>query len=476
MPAKSSLKDVSDVQQSVGAANLVPLIRAHAVPIENAEVAAASGLVPCFEDSYPKPVDSAAFHGLAGEVVRLIEPHTEADPVALLVQLLVGFGNIIGRQSFISVEAVRHHLNLFIALVGETSKGRKGTSWNQVANIFERVDEKWRSDCVTNGLSSGEGLIWHVRDPISETKPVKEKGRHTGEYEVVIADPGITDKRLFVLEGEFANTLKVMERETNTLSPIIRQAWDYGNLKTLVKNSPARSTGAHISIVGHITREELRRLLNATEAVNGFANRFCWLAVRRSKCLPEGGQIHTVNFCSVVKRLKAAAEFSADSGMLVRSAATKALWEADYPVLSEGKPGLLGAVTGRSEAQVMRLSAIYALLDCSSEIQPQHHHAAMALWEYCERSAQWIFGTSTGDKNADRIEEALRHAGKAGLTRTEISENVFRRNLSAHQISHALELLEKSGQARAIREMTAGAPAERWYSKTARKEINELNE
>src|SRR6185369_15445845 len=37
-------------------------------------------------DQWPV-IDDAAFHGLAGEVVRTIEPHSEADPVALLLQL-----------------------------------------------------------------------------------------------------------------------------------------------------------------------------------------------------------------------------------------------------------------------------------------------------------------------------------------------------------------------------------------------------
>lgn len=106
--------------------------------------------------------------------------------------------------------------------------------------------------------------------------------------------------------------LKVMTREGNTLSPVIRSAWDCGDLKTMVKNSPAKATGAHISIVGHITRDELRRLLTQTESANGFANRFCWLAVKRSKCLPDGGAIHTVNFEDVVAELQAAVSFAKD--------------------------------------------------------------------------------------------------------------------------------------------------------------------
>ena len=39
-----------------------------------------------------------AFHGLAGEFVKVLSPHTEADPAALLVQTLVAFGAAVGRD------------------------------------------------------------------------------------------------------------------------------------------------------------------------------------------------------------------------------------------------------------------------------------------------------------------------------------------------------------------------------------------
>jgi hypothetical protein len=148
-----------------------------------------------------RPLGAAAFHGLAGEIVRRIEPHTEAHVAALLFQLLAGFGNVIGRTAYMVADGARHHLTLSGVLVGQSSKGRKGTSWHQIAYILQHVDEEWRNN-IANGLSSGEGLIWAVRDPITETKPIREKGRHTGEYEKVIIDHGVVDKRLFVVEGE----------------------------------------------------------------------------------------------------------------------------------------------------------------------------------------------------------------------------------------------------------------------------------
>src|SRR6185437_3841125 len=82
-------------------------------------------------DNWPR-LSQNALYGMAGEIVRCIEPHSEADPAAILVQFLVAMGNIVGRGPYCTVEATRHYLNLATVLVGSTSKGRKGTSWNQV--------------------------------------------------------------------------------------------------------------------------------------------------------------------------------------------------------------------------------------------------------------------------------------------------------------------------------------------------------
>lgn len=77
----------------------------------------------------PGPFAPAAYHGLAGDIVRTIAPHTEADPAALLFQLLTAFGNSVGSGPCFRVEATLHRANLFCVLVGASSKARKGTSW-----------------------------------------------------------------------------------------------------------------------------------------------------------------------------------------------------------------------------------------------------------------------------------------------------------------------------------------------------------
>src|SRR5439155_13329044 len=122
----------------------------------------------------------------------------ESDLVALLVQFLVGFGNLVGREPYFAVEADRHHANEFALLVGESSRGRKGTAWGNARRPLRAVDPEWADTRHQSGLSSGEGLIWAVRDPIQARSAIREKGRVVG-YEDVEEDPGVADKRLQVV-------------------------------------------------------------------------------------------------------------------------------------------------------------------------------------------------------------------------------------------------------------------------------------
>ena len=239
-------------------------------------------------DDWPDPPAPEALHGLTGEFVRAVEPHTEADAAALLVSFLLAAGNLIGRTAYVVADGSRHYCNEFAVIVGKSAKARKGTSWNRVFEVLERAAGEWAAQRVKSGLSSGEGLIFNVRDPVEGQEAVREKGQPV-HYETVVKDEGEADKRLLLVESEFANVLKHTDRQGNTLSATIRDAWDKGSLSPLTKNSPIKATNAHISIIGHITREELQRYLTATESANGFANRFMWVLARRSKLLPFGG-------------------------------------------------------------------------------------------------------------------------------------------------------------------------------------------
>jgi hypothetical protein len=414
--------------------------------------------------NWPDPLAPEALYGLTGEIVHTIEPHSEADPAALLVQFLVGFGNVIGRQPYFTTEADKQTSNLYAVIVGKTAKGRKGTSMGQTRRVLAPMDAEWNRNRVMGGLASGEGLIWKVRDAIQERQPIRDKGRVTS-YEDVESDPGEADKRLLVIEPEFARVLQVIEREANTLSAIIRDAWDTGMLRILTKKQAAQATDAHISIIGHITKDELRRLLGDTAAANGFANRFLWVCAKRSKLLPEGGGLDKVDFSPIAARLQKAAAFARSVQRMQRDEKARPVWREVYGDLSEGKPGLLGAVTSRAEAQTVRLSCLYALLDYSDVVRVKHLNAALAVWQYCEASARFIFGDALGDATADEILRELRNHPE-GLARNDIREHFGRNKLSA-EIGRALSVLQEHGLARVEHEQAEqGRPTERWYALT----------
>jgi hypothetical protein len=398
-------------------------------------------------------MDEAAYRGIFGRIVEAVEPHTEGDPVAVLTNAIVATGNAMGRGPYMQIGATRHRTNMFIGHVGETAKGRKGSAWNPVKDIMHASDRHWTEDRILSGLSSGEGLISEVRDPVQV--PDKDGTMKT-------VDQGVKDKRLLVMEGELSQVLKVMKREGNTLSPVMRNAWDGETLRTMVKHSPHRATDPHISIAGHITLSELTRHLTETEMANGLANRFEWFLVKRSKSLPFGGEWHTVDLAPITRKIVGILENANRPFRMEWAADARALWCEAYALLTEDRPGMFGAVTARAEAQALRLAMIYALADYSHEIRHTHVESALAVWEYAEASALYIFGEATGDPDADKVLTALKDT-EGGMTRTEVSE-LFGRNKSRQELDRIREALVKAGRVRVSLNAEGGSkkPVERW--------------
>jgi hypothetical protein len=377
-------------------------------------------------------MSNAAYHGLAGEIVRAIEPKTESDPVAILGQFLAWFGSAVGRGPYYLVEADRHFSILNLLLVGDTSKSRKGTSASRVREIFEGADAEWVSNCIATGLSTGEGLIHRIRDPLL--------------HEGTVVDPGIEDKRLLVLETEFVGVLAVMRRHGNNLSRVLRDLWDAKTVHTLTRKAPLHATDPHVSIVGHITAEELRKSLDRVSMANGFANRFVFLLVRRNKALPHGGEIDDKVLKELATRPRQAIGVARKLSRVRMAPDAHEAWEQVYGALSEGRPGMLGAILGRAEAQTIRLALFYALLDGEDRIRADHLTAALAVWRYCEESVLYIFGAAFGDSTDERILLELKRAGAAGLTRTNIRD-LFGRHVRAFEIEAALRQLVAAGKA-----------------------------
>jgi hypothetical protein len=323
---------------------------------------------------WPEPPAPDAYHGLAGDIVNTLAPHTEADPVAVLFQLLVACGALIGRGAWFEVGATRHHPAEFVVLVGDSAVSRKGSSLAHVKGLLGEVDPDF-SSLMKKGLSSGEGLVWALRDPDGK-------------------DAGAPDRRLLVTEPVFARVLS--GRQLSSLSPVLCQAWDGRRLGLLTRNSSVRASEAHLALIGHITATELRHYSTTLSISNGFLSRFLFVACRRTRLLPEGGDENPLAKTGLKDRLARVLEHARGAGELRLHPGADELWTTWYIAMARrSMEGLTGALTSRAEAHSMRLALIYALLDGASSIELEHLEAALALWDYAARSAEWALPDAT---------------------------------------------------------------------------------
>lgn len=406
-------------------------------------------------------LDASALQGLVGEVIRLIEPHTEADPVALLVSFLSEFGAMLNRGPHLILDGSYHPLLFWPVLVGQSSKSRKGTAGRRIETLLSLADEGWTRGECKGTLSSGEGLAFAVRDAMHKEEPLKERGRPTGEIVTICVDPGIEDKRLFLVQSEFGSVLKIMAREGNSLSGVLRDAWDGLTLAPMTKANRVRATDPHIGIVAHVTQGELLRNLTDTETVNGFGNRFVWFVVRRSKELPFPGDPQESQVSALAREIRTLLPMARACGELTLSLSARAEWTGIYHDLSAERPGMAGALLGRAEAQVMRLSGLYAVLDGQNVIDLVHLKAALALWQHAEVSTRMIFGDSLGDPVADSMLKAIRVRGN--MTDGDISD-FFKRHKSAGELERAKGVLVRAGLAHCMTIETEGRPRTVWRS------------
>jgi hypothetical protein len=392
-------------------------------------------------------LDHAALHGLAGEIVRLIGPHSEADRAALLAHVLVTFGAFVGPGPHFEVEATPQPPRLFALIVGDTANARKGTARNRIEHVFRVADEETLDAIRTSGLASGEGLIEHLCD----------KQRESGE------DP--TQKRALVQDSEFARVLAVSGREGNTLSAILRDFWDKGEARNMTRKNPLNVRGAHVCLTADITLDEFAEKMPGLEVANGLLNRFLIVCSKRSKLLPFGGDLSNADLAHVARKLRDAIDEAGRYKRIYMTPEAQRVWAAWYcqaPALG----GLLAAATARREAQALRLALTYALLDRHGAIGRAHLRAAFAFWDYCFGSAQCLLGSRLGDAVADRLLHALRDVYPQGMDGREI-DAALGKSLRPGKLDAVRDDLERRGLVRRHAEPSApqgGRPRVRWFA------------
>src|SRR5215472_7041593 len=101
-------------------------------------------------------------------------------------------------------------------------------------------------------------------------------------------------------------------------------------------------TAAFISIIGHITLTELRDMLDHASMANGFANRFLFACVRRSKLLPDGGAPDDEAAGKLGAATLEALTAAPTRERISMTDAAAQHWRQIYPQLSREQSGLFG--------------------------------------------------------------------------------------------------------------------------------------
>jgi uncharacterized protein DUF3987 len=406
------------------------------------------------------------------EISRGIEPYIEADSAPLLVNLLVASGIALGRDPYFQVGAARHRAVLNTFTVGETGDN-KGDSTTPLRAVLASVEPLPPQPGVvdfsfpvppqiTGGLSMGEGLLWQVRDKRIE----KRTNPKTHTVDEVVVDHGVPDKRLLVIEAEFARVLAVMYRDGNTLSTIIREVFDSpAEAKSSPKNNPVVATEPHIGIIGQITPGELHRKMHETELYNGFGNRYIWTLSHAVKSLPMPPD-YTDKAREHARRWSGAIRTGRSARALYFDHRAEALWRAQYELLKHGgrpdvpeRIGMALDVCSRARVLVPRMALIFAALNNSAVITTDHLQAALAIWDYGERCASYLFSDIAGDPVENVIANELQSRGR--MRRDEI-RNLFQRHQPSGVIQVALDALLAAGKVRTWQEQTPGRPVEWW--------------
>lgn len=407
-------------------------------------------------------LSDTALHGTAGQIVTLVAPHTEADPAAILLQLLAVFGVTLGSGPHIVAGNNRHQAVIHPLIVGRTNSGAKGTGLGAVEAI-RRHALPWFDEFTTSGLSTAEGLIELVRDP-------------SGDPDDKDYDPGVADKRLQVNETEYRSVLARCRRDGNTLTPTLRQIWDGGALRTLTrKNNKLTATDPHIVVIGHITPREFRSTLDDSDLSGGTVNRLLICLSRRSRLHARLGNIPDPVLSEAGRLFRDAQHKAQHRGIVEFSQDFWSKWDTAYRDLNRDRADSWATdATARGVTQVLRLSLIYALFDDADEITDGHLDAALAMWDYAEHSARWLFSTHEQEitrQTTGGLAAFICDGGPAGRTRSEIYRDHFKNNVKATEINEQLTPLVHDGVIVEVRDETDGRPITRYVHRSQRIDV-----
>lgn len=354
------------------------------------------------ESLFPPPPEAIAYGGLLGECVDVLMDGTDASPVALLASLLAFCGALMPAHGYWHGN---HTSSPFLALVGRSSVGRKGTAMYRVRDALGNA---LQMDAVNrirfDGLASGEALV----------KALLDRARDTF---------GVPNGVLF--EEEYATFLAAAGRDQSNLDSRMRQVFDGKPLahrrvaETITVPEPYWLSGLIA-----ITPEELRSKVTLGSFKSGSGNRWLWLPVtRRPVRVVSEPPILPLDIGPGL--LRAHRERIKDPLHVERGAGVDDLLSEYDEFLRAGSVGLAADMTRRYSVIAFRCAMVHASVEGSRLVTLEHARRCVALTEYARSGLEWTFGEALGDQAATHLLRMLRDEGGL-LTQGTISKHFIR--------------------------------------------------
>ncbi len=390
----------------------------------------------------PRP-DPACLYGLVGDIARAGSETTEANPFAIAASAIAYMGVAVGRGPYMPIGNTWHHARFFMLHVGRSGEGRKGDAVSLIKRISRRLSElspDHAPQVHSGGLSSREGLVFMIHD-----------GYREGKEDV----PAILDKRLMVIESEFVNVLHQGKRDGNTLSAALRDCWDGVSLKPATKTNRLWASDPHVGLLAAITGGELLACTASRDLSNGFANRFMPYWAERTRLLPFPKATPADEVDRLTRRVLEVLQFcqaerwaERDNLRVDLSPDAAKRWAALYRgELNDRSHGeRINALIERRAPMLLRLAMLFALTDCTATVEVRHIDAALAWVRYSVESVKFIFGSAADEAEVaevnDTAHKVLDFIGTHGrVTRTQLTRECFKGNLSKDRIDAALDEL-----------------------------------
>lgn len=406
------------------------------------------------------------FYGLLGDMVAATADYTEADPVGIHTSLLAAAGVLVGPGPHVPIGSTRHPLLIWPLVLGSTGTGRKGESLSTAQRFIDAAVDLEAFRVTASGLSSGEGLIEAIRDPVEM--------KHGSETEVI----GRVDKRLLLIEPEFSSVMARGRRDGSTLTSVLRQAWE-GRPLSVLNRSALVASSSHIGLIGHITPKEFTRRLAELDMASGLYSRFLPVYVDRSKMLPAPEPIPAELLHGFGDRFTAAVQSATSIEAIRLGSGALRIWKSDlYGELSgdDGEDTAASEFSRRLLPYCLRIAALYAALEHRAQIGTDHLEAAAALCRYSRSTAEFVLSSTRRDPRVDRIRRAI-YESADGVTRSQIRD-MFGRNLKADVLGGLLaEVVVGDGSIEVVEDhRTGGRPSTSYRAVAAADAVTRLND